>query len=85
MVSQFKYSSALDFGLVVKFQMILQVGRRDHQGKGRMPQDLGGRIFILCHLSLKSINSEHSRNDIINKNHKGTALYINTPVHWKMV
>lgn len=67
MVSQFKYSSALDFGLVVKFQMILQVGRRDYQGKGRMPQDLGGRIFILCHLSLKSINSEHSRNDIINK------------------
>lgn len=67
MVSQFKYSAPLDFGLVVKFQIILQVGSRDYQGKGRMPYDLGGKIFILCHLSLKSINSEHSRNYIINK------------------
>lgn len=35
-------------------------------------------------LSLKSINSEDIRNDVIIK-HKGIVLYINTLVHWKMM
>lgn len=53
MVSQFKYSSALDFGLVVKFQMILQVGRRITRGKGEDATGSGRKDIHTLSLVIK--------------------------------
>ena len=51
MVSQVKYSSALDFGLVVKFQIRLPGWQKRLPGKGEDPIRSGGKtIHTLCHV-----------------------------------
>lgn len=54
MVSQFKYSSALDFGLVVKFQKRLPGWQKRLPGKGEDPIGSGRKtIYTLCHVVIK--------------------------------
>lgn len=56
--------SALD--LVIKLQIRLPGWKERLPGKGKMLRDLEGKTFILfVMMSLKSINAENTRNDVI--------------------